>query len=278
MNSFIIEKANKHDMEFILTLAGAEGWNPGLDDAVPFYEADPDGFFIGKLGGKKIGCISAVAYDNVYGFMGLYIVLPEYRGQGYGWKLWQHAVEYLGDRCIGLDGVVAQQENYKKSGFIFFYNNIRFGGKVQGRLSKELCSIKEISFQSLLDFDTRIFGVDRARFLHPWIQAPHAFGFAKMIDHRLAGYGWIRRCGNGYKIGPLFAENKAIANEIFLALAANTKGSEVFLDVVQTNKDAMQMAQEHHLNKVFETARMYKGKPPKQRLDQVFGVTTFELG
>ena len=35
-----------------------------------------------------------------------------------------------GARTVGLDGVVAQQENYKKSGFVLAYPNIRYGGRV----------------------------------------------------------------------------------------------------------------------------------------------------
>lgn len=45
-------------MQYFLALAQAEGWNPGLCDALPYYHSDPDGYFIGKLDGKRVGCIS----------------------------------------------------------------------------------------------------------------------------------------------------------------------------------------------------------------------------
>ena len=278
MNHFIIEPAALHEMDFLLTLAKAEAWNPGLSDALPFHSTDPNGFFIGKLDGKMIGCISAVAYNEDYGFMGLYIMLPEYRGLGYGLKLWQHAVNYLGKRNIGLDGVVAQQNNYRKSGFELYYNNIRFSGKGKGKFSEELQNINDIPFQTLIDFDTPIFGIDRTRFLQPWIKMPNAFGLAKSINGKLTGYGLIRQCQNGYKIGPLFAQNSLIAEEIFLSLMAKSDRAEIFLDVVQKNDEAVKLAQKYHFQKVFETARMYKGVPPKQQLSQIFGITTFELG
>ena len=35
-----------------------------------------------------------------------------------------------GPRVIGLDGVVAQQQNYRKSGFELAYANVRYGGIV----------------------------------------------------------------------------------------------------------------------------------------------------
>lgn len=120
---FSIRRMNPGELALALEWAAAEGWNPGVHDAKCFYSSDPNGFFIGRLNGEAIGCISAVAYDSRFGFIGLYIVRPEFRGQGLGAKLWHHAIGYLGDRNIGLDGVVAQQDNYRKSGFHLAHNN-----------------------------------------------------------------------------------------------------------------------------------------------------------
>lgn len=278
MSEFIVETATLKEMDTLLALANAEGWNPGLSDAAPFYYTDPNGFFIGKLNGELVGCISAVGYDSKYGFLGLYIVVPKYRGMGYGLQLWHHAISYLGNRTIGLDGVVAQQDNYKKSGFQFFYNNIRFGGTGKGRLSDDLVAISEVPFQTIVEFDTPIFGANRSHFLQHWFQTPHSGGFAKIVDNKLTGYGWIRQCGIGYKIGPLYAKDYATAQDIFLALLVRSGHSEIFLDVPQINDAAIKLAHEHGLKIVFETARMYKGIPPKQHVKNVFGVSTFELG
>ena len=124
-SSLVIRKMNEDELNLALEWAAAEGWNPGLDDAKCFYAADPNGFLLGELAGKPVGCISAVAYDNAYGFLGLYIVPPDYRGRGFGLKLWDAAMTYLNGRIVGLDGVFAQQANYRKSGFTLAYRNIR---------------------------------------------------------------------------------------------------------------------------------------------------------
>ncbi|CDR33768.1 Acetyltransferase, GNAT family [Criblamydia sequanensis CRIB-18] len=278
MSNFTIEKASLKEMDFLLAQARNEGWNPGLSDASAFYSTDPNGFFIGKLDGEKIGCISSVAYDANYGFLGFYIVIPKYRGKGYGLKLWNHAISHQETRSIGLDGVVAQQDNYKKSGFRFFYNNIRYGGKVKGLESKELIPINETFFQAIIDFDEPIFGANRSHFLKAWFQMPNSWGYAKKISGSLTGYGWIRKCHSGFKIGPLYAHDQETAREIFLALADRSHNSEIFLDVPQPNEEAIGLAEESGMRAVFETARMYKGIPPKQELKKVFGVSTFELG
>ncbi len=108
--------------------AAQEGWNPGLTDADCFYAADPAGFLVGRLGDEPIGCISVVRYEPAFAFLGFYIVKPEQRGRGHGFRLWQAGMARLNDRVVGLDGVIAQQENYKKSGFVLAHRNIRFGG------------------------------------------------------------------------------------------------------------------------------------------------------
>lgn len=104
----------RSDLDVAIEWASCEGWNPGLNDADTFYHADPLGFFAGFISGVPVAFISSVAYDSSFGFSGLYIVKPEYRGRGFGIKIWKKALEYLGDRNIGLDGVIARQTDYEK--------------------------------------------------------------------------------------------------------------------------------------------------------------------
>lgn len=90
-----VQEMARNEVDFAIALAAREGWNPGLHDAEPFYRTDPHGFFIGLLNGQPIGCISAVSYDGVFGFIGLYIVVPEHRGKGFGMALWKLAMKRL---------------------------------------------------------------------------------------------------------------------------------------------------------------------------------------
>lgn len=277
MSGFVIQQATIEEMSFFIDAARREGWNPGMDDATPFYKTDPTGFFIGKLNHDPIGCISTVAYNHSYGFLGFYIVLPPFRSQGYGLKLWNHGISYLGERSMGLDGVVDQQDNYRKSGFQFYYNNIRYKGQIKGQANSSLKKIKDVSFEELNQYDSKVCGFDRTSFLKNWIWMPNSYGLVK-VDEKMRGYGVIRKCATGYKIGPLFADNIDTAKEILLGLAAPFKKEDIFLDLVQIHKDSFKLVEAFNLEKVFETARMYKGTPPAQKMDHIYGVTTFELG
>lgn len=267
--------------EIAVEWAAREGWNPGLHDASCFYATDPTGFLVGLLDGEPIACISAVAYDATFGFIGFYIVKPEYRGKGYGFTLWQAAMEYLGTQNIGLDGVIAQQENYKKSGFQLAYRNIRYEGRSKRSTEQppHIVPLATIAMDELQRYDTTLFPVARQRFTECWVQLPESHAYAAIANGQLAGYTVVRACRNGYKIGPLFADTPELAEQLFVAANnAIEPNSLLYLDIPERNSAAVALAERHNMSTVFETARMYTKNEPTIDLGKVFGVTTFELG
>jgi GNAT superfamily N-acetyltransferase len=269
----------RSDVDFAIELAAKEGWNPGLHDAEYFYRTDPDGFFIGLRGNNPVGCISAVSYGGRFGFIGLYIVIPEHRGKGFGAAVWQHAMRHLKNQTIGLDGVLQQQENYRRSGFKLAYRNIRYQGTGLPKIAAELVPLDNVDFEQLAAYDSKFFPVPRKRFLEGWVRMPESRAVAMMRNRKLSGYGVIRRCRRGFKVGPLFANDEKIAETLLLGLSSDVAiGEPIFLDVPEVNPAAIRLVEQHHMNKVFETARMYADAPPAIELEGVFGVTTFELG
>jgi hypothetical protein len=259
--------------------AAAEGWNPGRADAACFATVDPQGFFIGELDGAPAATVSCVNYDERFSFLGFYIVRGDLRGRGYGLRIWNTAMAHAGARTVGLDGVVAQQENYKKSGFALAYPNIRYGGTVASLAPPAgVVPLADLSFATVEADDATVFPAPRAAFLRAWIATPGHAGRALLRDGKLAAWGVIRPCRSGCKIGPLVADDRAAAEVVFTSLVSTVGGAEVFLDVPSVNRDAVALAQVHGLKPVFETARMYTGAIRPTRLNRVFGVTTFELG
>ncbi|KVC44903.1 GNAT family N-acetyltransferase [Burkholderia diffusa] len=275
---FIVRTMSASEVAMSVEWAAAEGWNPGWHDAHCFREADPAGFFVGLWRGEPVACLAAVAYDEHFGFIGLYIVKPEFRGKGLGMRIWQHGMRYLGERNIGLDGVVAQQANYGKSGFRLAYRNIRYQGRVSGIGCAHVAEAADVPFEQLLAYDRQCFPVARERFVSVWIAQPDAVALATIDAGRVAGYGVVRRCRAGCKIGPLFADDADVATGLFRALASRMPGEAIVLDVPETNLAAVALAERHGMSSVFETARMYTKEAPAIAIDRVFGVTSFELG
>jgi Acetyltransferase (GNAT) domain/Acetyltransferase (GNAT) family len=260
--------------------AAAEGWNPGLGDDACFALVDPGGFFIGEVGGAPAATISCVNYDTTFAFLGFYMVRKDLRGRGYGLRIWNEAIAHAGSRVIGLDGVVAQQDNYRKSGFAFAYANIRYGGTMSdlGPPQAGITELGEVPLAIIEAYDRTVFPAPRPAFLHAWINSPGHIGRSLIRYGSLAGFGVIRPCRNGRKIGPLAADDRAAAEAVLSALLSSAGGGEIFLDVPSINRDAVAMAQDLGLAPRFETARMYTGAIAPLRLERVFGVTSFELG
>jgi ribosomal protein S18 acetylase RimI-like enzyme len=273
------------DLQLALDWAAAEGWNPGWRDGAAFYAADPEGFWMGEVEGEAIACISTVCYSPAFAFIGFYIVKPEWRDRGYGYSLWQQAMARLAprlapqQRCIGLDGVLEQEATYRKAGFVTAYRHIRhvWESSEELPLSPEVRSLSDIPFDALVAFDTAHFPAPRPAFLRQWIANATA-GYAIEEGDALAGYGTIRRCRAGFKIGPLFAHSFETADAIWRSLARHANGQPIFLDNPDINPEAIALAQRYSMQPVFTCARMYSGSPPSTNLPQIFGVTSLELG
>ena len=279
-----IRPMSRRQLDHGVDWAAAEGWNPGLHDADSFHATDPEGFLVGSLGDEPVGMISAVKYGADFGFLGFYIVRPDYRGRGYGLALWNAAMHALKGRLVGLDGVVAQQGNYRKSGFALAYNNVRYQGVLKAgdrgwQQDPNIIPLDRLSFDTLRHYDAPFFPCERRRFLKNWITQTGSRSLAYVDQGQLVGYGVIRPCRAGYKIGPLFADKAHVADRLLQALAANLpKDSVVQLDLPEVNAAAVALARAHGMEPVFETARMYTGTAPVLAVDRMFGITTFELG
>lgn len=275
--------ATREELDLAVEWAGREGWNPGLGDADVFWETDPEGFVCIERDGEVIGTGSVVSYGD-FGFMGFFIVREGLRGQGLGAPFWHWRKRRLRDRlspgaAIGMDGVFDMQPFYAKGGFEFTHRNIRMeGGGESANPDPEIVPLDEVDYESVRELDRRCFGFDRDRFLRRWIRPRTGRALGHVKDGRLDGIGVIRKCESGYKIGPLFAVNREVAESLFSGLAAEAVGEPVFLDVPECNLDALALAAGRGMKEVFGCARMYAGPVPALPWNEVFGVTTFELG
>ena len=285
--TFNIRPLRFHEMNVPIAWAAREGWNPGLADQAAFWPVDPSGFIGGFLNNRLIATIAAVRYSDNFGFLGFYIVDPSYRAQGYGIQVWHAGLEHLaGVSCIGLDGVIDQQENYRNSGFVYAQVNIRYQGIVPIRLNRPPLAVGErmvpaihIPLEMIAQFDALHFPTPRIEFLREWLVQPSHHATAIIRDNQVCAYGVVRRCVSGYKIGPLFCQTMTQAESLMYELCHDLEmDAPLFIDCPAQHKAAMELTKSLGMSQVFETARMYKGHSPTLMTDQIFGITTFELG
>lgn len=288
MSDYVIRPLTAAEVEHAVDWAGREGWNPGVHDAECFRPTDPDGFLGGFLDGEMISSVSAVNYDDTFSFLGFYIVKPEFRHHGHGLEIAQQALAHCTGRNMGLDGVVEQQDNYRKSGFTFAYNNYRFSGTKTRILNKlgtsQINQTSDLTraTDELKAYDRNLFPAPRDLFLDSWLSAYSHASKVYTENGQIRGYATLRPCLTGYKVGPLFANTteiaRALLGAILTAIPEDHNEHEVFVDMPQPNAAAFALADELGLDKVFETARMYSDHEPDIDLSRIYGVTTFELG
>lgn len=258
--------------------AAAEGWNPGLSDAAVFRTADPEGLLGAFVDGEMAAGIAAVAYDASFGFVGLYICRPDLRGRGLGKAVWDAGMARLGGRTIGLDGVPEQQANYRASGFVADHETVRFSGRLPTS-DDDRSGVRPLTpdlVEQAVALDHRCFPARRDGFLRTWLARPH-IAMASTAGKTLTGFGVVRPCREGWKIGPLFADDDEAAMRIVRALAGACDGA-VHIDVPASQPSFTARILAAGLVPGFRTARMYRGPAPRIGRHHVFGITTLELG
>ena len=259
--------------------AEAEGWNPGLDDAERFVAADPDAFLAVERDGEIVATVSCALYGATYAFLGFYVVRADMRGRGIGSALFDRALVRAAGRIVGLDGVLAQQASYERRGFALAYRNIRWRTAGGGRRPDGLVDLRSIPLEQLVAYDSAVFGTERERFLRAWIGRPPGHALACTREGTLAGYGVLRRCRVGAKIGPLIADDEHAAEALLRGLLA-AAGPEVhvFVDMPAANERAALVRDGREMGEVFATARMYSNGRPPEDVGRVYAVTSLEFG
>src|SRR5882757_8018512 len=158
--------------------AADEGWNPGKADLDIAWDTDPEAFIALRKGSELVGGGTIFSYARLFGFMGLFIVRRDMRGDGLGGELWRRRLKRLQGRlspgaAIGMDGVFAMVPFYERGGFVLAHKDLRFEGiastTTQGPVDPEVRRLSESDFETIDRFDRAHVPVPRTSFLRRWM-------------------------------------------------------------------------------------------------------------
>ncbi len=282
----IIRQMSRPELQQLLDWAALEGWNPGINDAELFWNLDPDGFMAIEVENILAGGGAVIRHNSMFGFMGLFIVDPRFRSQQLGSQLWVARKEKLQSRLklgatIGLDGVTEMVPFYERGGFRQFTKHRRFEFKPTNlRLDQDagLTHLSKIDFSDIEALDEGCFPGNRQAFLKNWIGQDNAIGLGLVEKDRLRGYGLMRPCLSGWKVGPLIADQIESANRLWSGFAKHSQGKSIFIDSPDNNPAAIRLCESYSMTEVFGCQRMYLGQPPELDHARIFGITTLEVG
>ena len=288
--------------QIIIGRAAASGWRPGALDHISFFAADETGFFVGELNGEPISCTSVVKHAENFAFLGHYIVDEPYRGRGYGLLTWKVALASINkDYNTAGDSTEEKVNMYKRIGFqptwfvqcidlvaseaVFALSDIPLSPA-----SVTIQPASEVDFNNLLEYDIHVHVFPRQAFLEKWISAPNCHAsVAVSNDGKIVGYTVVRstlKRGDGWRIGPLFADNAEIARSLYREacgrVAAEDPQGLITADVPYgdlINPDALKVVKEMSATLTFKCVRVYtKGIPLGMPLQKLFAITSLSIG
>ena len=290
---YAISAMSRDEAEVLLGWAAAEGWNPGLADLEVAWSFDPQGFIALRYTApdkatELVGGGAILSYGGQCGFMGLFIMRADHRGQGLGRVLWHERLRRLQARLqpgafIAMDGVLNMVPFYAAGGFVQHYHDLRFQGPADATAlavpaGMATVPLASVPFPEVDAYDREVFGRPRTGFLRRWLAVNGGHGVAVRGEAGVRGYAFLRPCLNGYKFGPVFADDAATARVLIRDLLAQVPGETVALDVPEPNVEAMAIADELGWASPFSCAKMFHGASPPDTTARVFGVTSFEFG
>ncbi len=295
ITKFAIRSLEEDDISDVTLWARREGFAPGIGDVGIYRNTDRQGLWIGTLGETKVGCIVGVKYNKSYGFLGLFIVDKQYRGQGYGLNLWKHVIDKLRDlECVGLEAAPDRISDYSSWGFNPSSKTTRwkFISEEQEQIKDlqiaesidglMLLQDSEITQAVIQDYDANKEPTPRPHFLSDWLFHNSGNVIALINEHgSCVGFGRIRRCllknGKGWRIGPLIADTPKLASVLLRSLLIRHSGV-ILIDTPGLNPNAEKLMNKIGFKAASHTIRMYKGNQPSISMNEVYGLACLELG
>lgn len=275
----MIRLMTPEDIPAGMRLKDAAGWNQTAQDWENVLTLEPTGCWVYELDGVVAGSTTAVCYGQDMAWIGMVLVLPEYRGQGVARKLMQHALRYLkerGVRCAKLDATDMGRSLYEQLGFVHELVIERWAGTAAGTSGEEdPPSISVDDMTAIGTLDRSAFEADRTVLLQQLIKTCPEDAVC-LPGGYLAG----RPGENEYFLGPCVAESESEARRLVAHFLARHAGKRVFWDLLPANQHAVSLARSfgfEPLRKLSRMARPLAGCPSGD-VERVFAAAGFEYG
>lgn len=277
------------DFKIVRNWCVDENWDLGLYDFNIYYNIDPYAHIIFFDDKKLVGSISITKYDDDLFSLGPFIISKEYRGKGYSKAIWNKAImsrmANYPKASILLYSVIKQVNLYKQHGFKSQYKNIRWNLRRQKHLTitNKCDPLTSELISKICKYDREIFSASREKILLTALRYPDIKGLFFQDDNIIKGYGLIRPCISGFRVGPLLADNLEVARCILVELLEYSGSKNVIIDIPDTNEDGQALMIEFNANRdeQFDTIAMLKsGSFIKYKPDmrKNYGIFSLEIG
>ena len=275
----MIRLMTTEDIPAGMHLKTAAGWNQTAQDWENVLAVEPEGCWVYEIDGVVVGSTTAVCFGQDLAWIGMVLVLPEYRGQGIARKLMQHAMKYLeerGVRCAKLDATDMGRPLYEQLGFVHELVIERWAGTASEQADRQNpVPVPIDDLTSIGTLDRSAFEADRTGLLRRLIKT-----FPEDAACLPGGYVMGRPGENEYFLGPCVAKSEDDARRLVEHFLDRHAGKRVFWDLLPANERAVSLARSFGFEprrKLSRMARPLAGCPSAD-VGRVFAAAGFEYG
>jgi GNAT superfamily N-acetyltransferase len=245
-----------------LKLCRKAKWNQMEPDWQLFLHHSPGACMVATFENQIVGTVTTIRYQDLFSWIGMVLVDPDFRRQGIGQKLLQEALQLLqAEETVKLDATPEGREVYLKLNFVDEYPLTRMNRVLTEEIfhSTRARAILKEDLPRLIEFDSKIFGADRSSLLQ-WIwEKASEFGFLIEEANEIKGYSMWRYGHDFIHIGPIIAQNIGIAQDLLIAALNKCAGSPVILDVLHFEPEWIAWLKEIGFTEQRNFIRMFRG-------------------
>jgi GNAT superfamily N-acetyltransferase len=283
MIALTLRRLEACDLDGALRLSQAERWSHRLEDWQFHYRLG-QGWVVCDAGGKVVGTASWWANGEQFGTVGLVLVDQAHQGQGIGRQLMNVVMSDAGPRVLQLVATQAGLKLYQRCGFRERHGIAQHQGTatrvpaVAPLPDTVLRAVSPADVEALCDLDAAAVGANRRQVVSAVFKAGDGVGVLAHRNGRLAGFALVRQSGRGATIGPVVAQDEALA----IALIAHQLKTVRGFTRVDVPTDAGQLSdwmETAGLICVDHVTAMVRGDVREERAEaRVFGLVSQALG
>ena len=278
----VIRAMTRADISEGMRLKQQAGWNQVEADWERVLALQPDGCFLAECEGETVGTVTTCLFGEV-AWVAMMLVAPARRGQGIGRALMSHALEFLDDagtRSVRLDATPLGQPLYQSMGFEVEHQVLRYQGQPQASRKGEGDSttvLDQGEVEAIIALDHRITATNRSKLLERLVHEEAVAVHVRRQQGVLTGFMMIRPGANAYQVGPCLGPGEAGRTLLKTALTARA-GELTVVDIPEVHRESRSVAQSHGLEPVRQFARMGRGVPVLESLEELWAGFGAEMG
>jgi GNAT superfamily N-acetyltransferase len=288
----MIRRMTRADIPGAMRLKEAAGWNQTEQDWQHLLALEPEGCWVFEASrppagpGTIAGSTTVVCFGKDLAWVGMVLVLPEFRGQGIARLLMEQALRFTAERKIqrvALDATDFGKPLYRKLGFedealIERWEGLAPPANPDGRTREAEASADptpDVAWMARLD--RSVFGADRRALLELLVSAAPQDCFTAPQGYLLARPG-----SKTYFLGPCAAENPGIARMLVQDLLQKHAGRRFCWDLPAGNHAAVEIALSLGFQRARTLTRMSRpavsGQDSLPRTAWMYAAAGFEYG